>query len=162
LKLLVANRNFTKAEELGNRFNGSAIDLHALESGEAPSILQNATISVIISTLPAAVNFTLPKSLLPVTAMTPTEPMPIVFDVVYIPALTPLLLQAKDMGCAVIQGATMLLQQGIEQFQLWHERQAPGFTMRQAIFRKQLPVSDHPTNEEEERRVPNIDSVLDY
>lgn len=59
---------------------------------------------------------------------------PVVFDVVYKPARTPLLLQARSEGCKVLQGSTMLLHQGIEQFQLWCGVSAPRETMAAAVY----------------------------
>jgi shikimate 5-dehydrogenase len=43
-------------------------------------------------------------------------------------------MQAKSAGCLVVQGGTMLLEQGIEQFQQWQQRQAPRQEMTAAIF----------------------------
>jgi shikimate 5-dehydrogenase len=37
-------------------------------------------------------------------------------------------------GCPIIQGATMLLEQGVEQFELWHRRRAPRDVMTRAVF----------------------------
>lgn len=82
---------------------------------------------VIISTLPASAEFTLSEEIL-------RFHQPVVLDVVYKPALTPLLSQAQKAECLFVQGGTMLLEQGIEQYQLWHQRRAPYYEMQQAIF----------------------------
>jgi shikimate 5-dehydrogenase len=39
-----------------------------------------------------------------------------------------------EAGCPVVQGATMLLEQGVEQFELWHRRRAPQDAMERAVF----------------------------
>ncbi len=82
---------------------------------------------VIISTVPAAAQITLPSSYF-------VNNRPIVLDVVYKPATTALIQQAKAADCYFVQGGTMLLEQGIEQFQLWQGRIAPREEMTNAIF----------------------------
>lgn len=61
---------------------------------------------------------------------------PVVFDAAYKPALTALLSQAKDANCPYVQGADMLVEQGLEQFQLWTQRRAPRHVMEDAVFAK--------------------------
>ena len=64
------------------------------------------------------------------------DPQPVVFDAAYKPALTSLLAQAKEAQCPYVQGADMLVEQGLEQFQLWTERRAPREEMEGAVFAK--------------------------
>ena len=45
-----------------------------------------------------------------------------------------LFLQAIRYHCPFVQGATMLLEQGIEQFELWHKRTAPSIVMQKTVF----------------------------
>ena len=52
----------------------------------------------------------------------------------YKPAETALLLQARAAGCGVAQGASMLVAQGVAQFQQWTGRVAPVPAMRAAVF----------------------------
>ena len=42
--------------------------------------------------------------------------------------------QAIEHDCLFVQGATMLLEQGMEQFELWHKRRAPRDEMDAAVF----------------------------
>lgn len=109
---------------------------------------------VIISTLPVAAGpVQLPSSWL--AAM--PDRKPIVLDVVYTPAWTPLLRQAQAAGCPIVQGATMLLNQAVEQFHLWHHRAAPVAEMYDAVF---LPTAaTDGTDDPADRRVPKIDSL---
>ena len=84
-------------------------------------------LQVVISTIPGQAAFTLPPGVL--------EPnCPVVLDAVYKPARTALLEQALGAGCYVVQGASMLLEQGLEQFQLWNQRRAPRQEMQAAVF----------------------------
>jgi shikimate dehydrogenase len=56
-----------------------------------------------------------------------------VFDIVYTPDMTRLLTEATGRGCNVIKGIEMLLYQGIKQYELWTEMQAPLEIMREAL-----------------------------
>ena len=87
----------------------------------------------MISTLPASANFTLPESAFP-TFYQQTSPPPVILDVVYKPVWTALLQQAKTQNSLFVQGATMLLEQGLAQFEIWHERRAPRDVMTTTIF----------------------------
>lgn len=137
------------------RFRGKVADIDNLQHN-----LNSSRLAVIISTVPANVGYTVPSELL--------ASRPVVLDVVYKPASTPLLqqvswaylcggllfstsaalssycinmvnsllllLQAAAAGCLFIQGGTMLLEQGLEQFELWNKRKAPRDIMSSAIF----------------------------
>ncbi len=59
----------------------------------------------------------------------------LVMDVVYKPARTPLLQQAKENGFLIVQGGSMLAEQGAQQFEIWHQRRAPRWIMRSAVFK---------------------------
>ncbi|HSA83902.1 MAG TPA: shikimate dehydrogenase, partial [Patescibacteria group bacterium] len=59
----------------------------------------------------------------------------IVFDVVYTPAETKLLQDAKGKGATVISGTEMFLEQAIAQFKLYTGHDAPIDTMRKALLK---------------------------
>lgn len=61
---------------------------------------------------------------------------PVIFDAAYKPAMTAILAQAKEAQCPYVQGADMLVEQGLEQFQLWTKRRAPREAMEGAVFAK--------------------------
>ena len=56
-----------------------------------------------------------------------------VFDMIYRPAETGLLRQARAAGCLAANGAGMLLHQGAKALELWTGRAAPLETMRRAL-----------------------------
>jgi shikimate dehydrogenase len=58
----------------------------------------------------------------------------VVMDIVYQPLQTRLLREAKDRGCATIDGLQMLIHQATAQFELWTERQAPLEIMALAAY----------------------------
>lgn len=56
-----------------------------------------------------------------------------VMDIVYAPLETRLLREARAVGCRTIDGLSMLLHQGAEQFRLWTGEAAPEAAMRSAL-----------------------------
>ena len=61
----------------------------------------------------------------------------VVMDAVYRPLATRLLREAKESGATTIDGAWMLLYQGVESFEIWTGRKAPASIMNKAV-RSQL------------------------
>ena len=59
---------------------------------------------------------------------------PVVMDIVYAPLETRLIKEAKSAGCEVINGLSMLLYQGVAQFEAWTEQDAPVEVMRSALM----------------------------
>ena len=59
---------------------------------------------------------------------------PVVMDIVYAPLETRLLREAKSAGCEVINGLSMLLYQGVAQFEAWTRQDAPVEVMRAALM----------------------------
>jgi shikimate dehydrogenase len=55
------------------------------------------------------------------------------FDMIYRPACTPFLQAAKDAGCRVANGLSMLLYQGVTSLKLWSGAEPPVETMRTAL-----------------------------
>lgn len=57
----------------------------------------------------------------------------VVFDIVYTPRETRLLREAKSVGCAVIPGVEMFVNQAVIQFELWTGQRAPVSVMRKVV-----------------------------
>ena len=57
----------------------------------------------------------------------------LVFDLIYNPAVTPLLAAAQAAGARTANGLGMLLHQGVRAFRLWTGRKPPVATMRAAL-----------------------------
>jgi shikimate dehydrogenase len=64
--------------------------------------------------------------------MTIAENCEAVYDLVYDPVKTPLLLKAQEKGCKTSNGLSMLLYQGADAFILWTSETAPVDVMRKA------------------------------
>eukprot|EP00978_Attheya_sp_CCMP212_P035873 scaffold158592_cov54-Attheya_sp.AAC.2 len=144
------NRTPDKAVVLAASFGGSIVteiapdgqedDIDEKEE-ETPLILNRAwfkdkdknNIHVVLSTLPAAVGFTLPNWMLE------EKDKLIVLDVNYKPYHTPLLTQATEKGCQVVRGSEMLWEQGVGQFELWTQQKAPYDVMKEAVLASCLP-----------------------
>jgi shikimate-5-dehydrogenase/3-dehydroquinate dehydratase type I len=125
LEVLVYNRSPEKGKELAHKFGGRYVSEAELAD---PAFMEGwGRLQVVISTIPGQAAFTLPAGVL-------EGNQPVVLDAVYKPARTALLQQALGAGCYVVQGASMLLEQGLEQFELWNRRRAPREEMKEAVF----------------------------
>ncbi|KAJ1462293.1 hypothetical protein M885DRAFT_431462 [Pelagophyceae sp. CCMP2097] len=120
--LYVHARDPAQAKDLAKAFGGHVItDLDAFAL-----TIQDDFFDAVVSTVPGGAKFTLPRKLLACK--------PAVMDAAYKPAETALLQQARVSGCSVAQGATMLVEQGVSQFERWTRRRAPTDCMRTAVF----------------------------
>jgi pentafunctional AROM polypeptide len=123
------NRTPEKARDLADTFGGEIVT-----SLDRDGELNGLDIKVVISTLPAAVNFELPPWMLQST--------PVVFDVNYKPYFTALLQQAEAAGCKVVRGSEMLWEQGVGQFELWTGRSAPYKVMKDIVLDNCIPKEE--------------------
>lgn len=79
------------------------------------NILEN--ISILINTLPSSINFTLDHLFFEKNSS--LEHVSILLDVNYIPHQTALIKQAQKYNWIIIYGIDMLIEQGLQQFQIW-------------------------------------------
>ena len=56
---------------------------------------------------------------MPPVDMAALHPSAVVYDLIYTPAETRFLREARSLGCETINGETMLVAQGAEAFRLW-------------------------------------------
>eukprot|EP00977_Amphora_coffeiformis_P006850 scaffold1501_cov158-Amphora_coffeaeformis.AAC.5 len=140
LKIIYYNRTPEKAADLVSSFGGSlALSLEAEGDDSLGSLLEQAALKVVISTLPAAAEFELPTWIL---EKEEKGQLPVVFDVNYKPYNTKLLLQAEAAGCSLVRGSEMLWEQGVGQFELWTGRTAPYAVMKTTVLQNCLPKED--------------------
>jgi shikimate dehydrogenase len=62
------------------------------------------------------------------------RPVGKIYDMVYVPAETPLLAEARERGLACANGLGMLAAQGEAAFSLWTGREAPPAVMRRKLL----------------------------
>jgi shikimate dehydrogenase len=108
-------------------------DLEVTSGGPAPL----GSLSLLVRKAELIVNATPVGSdgqsvLFPVDWITPAQ---FVFDLIYQPPVTPLLLGARDRGARAINGLTMLLFQGMAAFEIWTGQPPPEAAMRAALER---------------------------
>jgi len=123
VKLVVLNRTETKAKELAQKVSAGGFGgLNKLSEISSADILINAT---PVGMWPKLGQSIIPKDLLH-NRLT-------VFDIVYNPRETRLLIEARERGCAVVYGYKMLLYQAVKQFELFTGLKAPLPAMESAL-----------------------------
>ncbi len=131
LTVVVYNRTFSKAKALAESFGAKATDSLEKDAMKLVGVLERP--DVVVSTIPATAEFTLPDYMV---SKTDSLLQPVVFDAAYKPVETALLKQARNMRCPFVQGAEMLIEQGVEQFQLWTGHVAPRAKMTATVYDK--------------------------
>ncbi len=121
VQLTIANRSSDRGERLSGALNCKFLPLKDLESFVADILIQ-----------------TTPVGMYPAVEECPLSPRilnreMIVMDVVYNPLETKLLKKAKSIGCTTIDGLSMFIHQGAEQFRLWTDRVPPIDVMEQSV-----------------------------
>ncbi|KAL5701463.1 hypothetical protein ACHQM5_026794 [Ranunculus cassubicifolius] len=105
--VVIANRTYSRAKELADRVGAEAVSLDDLAKyhPEDGTILANTT---SVGMQPKINETPIPKNAL--------KNYTLVFDAVYTPKMTRLLLDAEETGCTVVTGLDMLVLQAFEQY----------------------------------------------
>jgi len=133
------NRTPEKAQILADEFGG-----RVLQSMEDLGSSEKEYISVVISTLPHAANFTLPSFFLEEKKKNKHHEKFIILDVNYKPYTTHFIAQIEhefgddDLNSRIVRGSEMLWEQGVGQFELWTERTAPYAVMKNTVLQNCL------------------------
>jgi len=144
LERVYYNRTPSKAQELADAFGGTVVgDLSGASDGNDQKSKtlgdvckeKDLKVRVVLSTLPAAAGFELPEWLA-------ADKSTVVFDVNYKPYWTPLLRQAEAAGLDVVRGSEMLWEQGVGQFELWLDQDAPYDVMKKVVLENCLPKEE--------------------
>ena len=127
------NKNKERGEALAKELDCELV--HARDTG-------TCAIDVLINCSPVGMSPNINES--PFLARDFKEGM-VVFDSVYNPLETRLLLEAKAAGCTVIPGYELFINQAARQFELWTGQTAPIDIMREVLLKKLTAVSGvHP------------------
>ncbi len=122
-EVAVADRTVARAEALSDAFDDSIELLSLEETSKGPwDLLVNATPAGMLGVETA---LPVPEAVLALTGF--------VYDLVYIPAETPLLAAAKRRGVRGTNGMEMLLQQAAKSFELWTGKTAPYEAMKRSV-----------------------------
>ncbi|GCE47573.1 shikimate dehydrogenase [Thermosporothrix hazakensis] len=128
-RLIILNRSLERAQHL-------AADIQKVYDGPVfslndPAFLISHSSSIIINATSVGMHGDV--SPLPIEVLSRFEADTFVFDMIYNPIQTHLLLQARTMGLRAANGLPMLLHQGALSFELWFNRPAPLDVMRTAL-----------------------------
>jgi shikimate dehydrogenase len=136
--LVIANRTRSKADRLvqklqpffaGPRVLGPVARLQAIGWDESDLRMQIPHTDLLVNATPLGLR----RSDLPPVESWLLAPHLMIFDTVYRPTETPLLVAARQAGARAVDGASMLLHQGARAFELWFGRAAPLDVMRTAM-----------------------------
>ena len=137
-RLVIANRNRDRGAELVKALQNFFV---------GPKVLGPVSRLQSIGTAESELRGQIPHTDLLVNAtslgLERSDPMPVpthilephlmIYDTVYMPRRTPLLMAAEEMGARATNGLSMLLHQGARSFEIWFGREAPVPVMRAAL-----------------------------
>jgi shikimate dehydrogenase len=121
-RVVILSRSKPKAEQLSSELDAGFIPL---------SEAKKLKCDILINTTPIGMTPHVDDMCLPKTAL---DNNMVVMDIIYTPLKTRLLREAEKIGCACIDGLSMFVYQGAEQFTLWTGQKAPVDIMRLAVL----------------------------
>jgi shikimate dehydrogenase len=131
-RIIIANRTLERAQALADRFGSLfasvRFDVSSLETGELSRNLRCA--DLLVNTTSVGMDGTKFDSL----SLSEMQPEGAVYDMVYVPAETPLLAAARERGLAFANGTGMLAGQGEAALELWTGCRAPRNVMKRKLF----------------------------
>jgi shikimate dehydrogenase len=119
--LSVVNRSRDRGEALSGKLHCPYIPLEEVGKHDADVVIQTTSVGMY----PDVNQCPVPEQLLKKDML--------VMDIIYNPLDTRLLKEAKNRGCVVIDGLSMFIYQGAEQFELWTGVHPPVSEMRRAV-----------------------------
>ena len=128
-QIVVANRTEARAHELTKDLqppNGTQLESYGLTDTRLPQALSAAQILVNTTSVGMSGGPAPSASPVPPDGLHPNL---FVYDIVYRPAVTPLLAAARQCGASTLGGLEMLVMQGAASLQQWTGRPAPARTM---------------------------------
>jgi shikimate dehydrogenase len=123
VKLVILNRTEDKASKLAKQVN-------AEDSGSLEKLSLISSADILINATSVGMWHQVSQSIIPQRLL---HNKLTVFDIVYNPKETRLLIEAREKGCAIVYGYKMLLYQAARQFELFTGRQAPLKVMESAL-----------------------------
>lgn len=131
-RIIIANRTPERGQALADRFGALfpsvRFEVCSLDGGGLKNSLRCA--DLLVNTTSVGMDGT-KFEYFPVWYMRPGS---VVYDMVYVPAETPLLAAAREHGLACVNGAGMLAGQGEAAFVIWTGHEAPRNIMKRKLF----------------------------
>lgn len=118
----IYNRTVSRAEQLAGEFGASAAELS--QAGDTDA-------KILINCTPIGMHSHDSAGQSPLAKL--SDGVKVVFDTIYNPPETPLLVQARDAGCTCVSGLEMFVNQAAEQFGIWTGLPAPRDAMREVV-----------------------------
>ncbi len=122
VQVIVANRTLAKGQALAGELDCECCPLAEIDHLNVDALVNTTSVGMAPNTAATPISQTL------------LENIPAVMDIIYVPSETRLLREAKEVGCKTVNGMYMLLYQGVAQFELWNDCDAPVEVMREALF----------------------------
>ncbi|MCY3825796.1 MAG: shikimate dehydrogenase [Candidatus Dadabacteria bacterium] len=130
--IAIANRTYFKAQELSEEFSPRFGDVgfSAAPLEDAARVAQMMEQTDIVINCSSAGMGDIEPLRLPLDLL---DENCVVYDLVYKPAVTPLVRDSKALGLKAESGLGMLLYQGVDAFEIWTGENAPVEVMRDAL-----------------------------
>ena len=128
--IFVANRTVSKAVKLAECLSdsiGASVHGIGLDDSQLEDVVNN--VALVVNTASVGMDISMP----PIIDTDWLRPQTAVYDIVYTPPETRLLLAAAERGCHTIRGLSMLVYQGAIAFEKWTQVTPPVKTMKQAL-----------------------------
>ncbi len=134
VSLTVANRTLARAELLASEFEAAGADVEAVPMEEPALAAVCKEADLIVNATSMGMRHGTADRETPLKASA-IRAQSLVYDLVYNPAETPLLVEAKAAGAKTLGGLPMLVYQGAASFELWTGSPAPIDVMFEAARR---------------------------
>jgi len=134
-KIYIANRTIEKAKNLSNDVNKKVKNCSEYLNLNDKNIIKDIIndVDIIVNTTSLGMYPKVDESPLHKDIITPDK---LVVDIVYNPFKTKLLKDSEGIGCDILFGLGMLVNQGAEAFEIWTGLQAPVDDMRTSLIEK--------------------------
>ncbi len=128
--IFVANRTVSKAVKLAECLSdsiGASVHGIGLDDSQLEDVVNN--VALVVNTASVGMDISMP----PIIDTDWLRSQTAVYDIVYTPPETRLLLAAAERGCHTIRGLSMLVYQGAIAFEKWTQVTPPVKSMKQAL-----------------------------
>ena len=130
--LIIANRTIDRAKSLADAMKNRLNNVKSISLTDAHKVSKDA--DLIINATSIGMQHGPGEGKSPLDSRH-IDPESLVFDMVYTPSETPLMVEAKNAGAKVLGGLWMLIFQGAAAFEMWTSRPAPINIMYEAGLR---------------------------